>query len=207
MFVANRSYDGLNEQVQELWDTSLFESTKTTYKAGLNCLLRFMHMNRFSCVNNILPKIEEDFLIYLVNFCRNTLNLKHDTIKLYLAGIRLYYICDGLSYPDKCIRIPFILRDIKKSQQNIAQKRMPITASVLNNMCRYLALGVFSPFTDLMLLCIFKMAFFGFLRCGEFTCRSTNESSHFLRMQDISVDPLRKYFVIYLRASKCDPFR
>ena len=99
MFVANRSYDGLNEQVQELWDASLSESTKTTYKAGLNCFLRFMHMNRLSCVNNILPKIDEDFLIYFVTFCRNTLNLKHETIKLYLAGIRHYYIRDGLGDP------------------------------------------------------------------------------------------------------------
>ena len=84
---------------------------------------------------------------------------------------------------------------------------MPITSSVLNNMCRYLSLGIFSPFIDLMLLCIFKMAFFGFLRCGEFTCRSFYDSSQILRMQDISIDPLCKYFVIHLKASKCDPFR
>ncbi|VDI28484.1 Hypothetical predicted protein [Mytilus galloprovincialis] len=51
------------------------------------------------------------------------------------------------------------------------------------------------------------MAFFGFLRCGEFTCRSYNDNSCTVLLQDITVDPTKQFFIFRLRSSKRDPFR
>ncbi|CAC5382865.1 unnamed protein product [Mytilus coruscus] len=55
--------------------------------------------------------------------------------------------------------------------------------------------------------CAFKMAFFGFLRCGEFTCRSYSDNSSTVLLQDITVDPTKQFFIFHLRSSKRDPFR
>ena len=59
---------------------------------------------------------------------------------------------------------------------------------------------------DLMLDCIFKMAFFGFLRCGEFT--HSEGSRYGLCIEDIVFDTESetKNFSIHLNSSKGDPF-
>lgn len=57
-----------------------------------------------------------------------------------------------------------------------------------------------------MLDCAFKMAFFGFLSCGEFTCRFSHDHEHIARIQDIAFDKGNKWNGFHLRNSKCDPF-
>lgn len=164
-----------------------------------------MVSNRIDCHVG-LPFIAEEQLIYFVTYCQKTLKLKHDTIKLYLAGIRYFHIrshgCDPI---ESSARLPYIMRGIKKSQSNITKTRLPITYSILRELCNLLSLGVYSPFIDLMLQCVFNMAFFGFLRCGEFTCQKNSKDRHIV-IQDISIDSSNKWFKINLRFSKCDPF-
>ncbi|XP_076112479.1 uncharacterized protein LOC143080500 [Mytilus galloprovincialis] len=165
-------------------------------------------MNGQPCSEVNLPYVKEDLLVYFVTYCQKALNLKHQTIKLYLAGVRHYYIRFlGYDPMANAIRLPVILRGIKKSQNNVVQERLPITSSILNKLCALLSKGIFSPVLDLMFQCAFKMAFFGFLRCGEFTCRSYNDNSCTVLLQDITVDPTKQFFIFRLRSSKRDPFR
>ena len=70
-------------------------------------------------------------------------------------------------------------------------------------MWKILDSGVFSPFTDLRLKCLFSCAYFDFLRCGEITCRSAS-SIHFVQIRDISFGD--NCYVLRLRKSKTDPF-
>ena len=85
-------------------------------------------------------------------------------------------------------------------------KRLPIaTSEILINLCKLLERGVFSPFIDLILQCVFKMAFVGFLRCGEFTVRCKEKYPYCMCIQDISFQS--KCYIINLQSSKCDPFR
>ena len=49
------------------------------------------------------------------------------------------------------------------------------------------------------------MAFCGFMRCGEFTCNSSHLNDY-LRMSDVTIDNDRRWFVIHLIKSKCDPY-
>ena len=82
---------------------------------------------------------------------------------------------------------------------------MPITFTILQEICEALKKGIFGEQTDLMLHSLFLMAFFGFMRCAEFTVKSFKDSS-FIKMSDINMyKSLRKYDVL-LKASKCDPF-
>ncbi|CAG2203843.1 unnamed protein product [Mytilus edulis] len=203
-----RADDGLNLKIDELWDASLSESTRLTYKSAFKCFRTFLVMNGQPCSEVNLPYVKEDLLVYFVTYCQKTLNLKHQTIKLYLAGVRHYYIRFlGYDPMANAIRLPVILRGIKKSQNNVVQERLPITSSILNKLCALLSKGIFSPVLDLMFQCAFKMAFFGFLRCGEFTCRSYNDNSCTVLLQDITVDPTKQFFIFRLRSSKRDPFR
>lgn len=103
------------------------------------------------------------------------------------------------------VRLPIILRGIQKSQVNSTKERLPITAAVLEELCTLLSRGVFSAFKDLMLQCAFKLAYFGFLRCGEFTRRKA-DSAFTVRLQDIRVDSSQEFYIFNLGSSKCDPF-
>lgn len=51
------------------------------------------------------------------------------------------------------------------------------------------------------------LAFFGFLRCGEFTIQSDFDPSANLSLSDISFDTTGNTFTLSLKRSKCDPFR
>jgi len=200
--------DGLNAQIEELWDSAISGSTRLTYNSALRCFKTFLALNRLTSPGVCLPHIDEDCLIYFVTYCQKSLNLKHQSINLYLAGIRHYYIrFRGYDPFEKAILLPIILRGIKKSQCNVTKERLPITSSILKELCILLAKGVFSPFVDIMLQCSFKLAFFGFLRCGEFTCRHLNDEFSTVLIQDITMDSNKQFFIFHLRSSKCDPFR
>lgn len=157
---------------------------------------------------NSLPPVSEDLLIRFVTYCHTALSLKFDTIKLYLAGVRFHYIRynfgDPLTYTT---RLSYILRAIKKNRVGDTFKRFPITCDVLTKLCSVLSStrGVFEPFIDRMLICVFKTAFYGFLRCGEFTC-SKLQDNNFIRLRDINVVPDKSCFHLCLRSSKTDPF-
>ena len=134
-----------------------------------------MLMCGFSSNMQVLPYITEDTLIYFVTHCARVLNLKHSTIKLYLCGIRFKYMQAGIQSPftdrNNLPRLATILQAIKKTHGSSAKLRQPITYNILTSICTTLRGGVFDTHTDLLLLTVCVVAFFGFLRCGEFTVR------------------------------------
>ncbi|KAL3876516.1 hypothetical protein ACJMK2_034360 [Sinanodonta woodiana] len=146
--------------------------------------------------------------MYFVAYCKNVLQIKHDTIQLYLAGVRYHYLCYNHYDPlASQTTLPYVLKGVKKLQSNRPKRRMPITSLVLHKMCNLLKQGYLSPFVDCMLLCAFNLAFFGFLRCGEFTIRDKNTPVvNIVTLSDISLCPLSKYFCLTLKTSKSDPF-
>ena len=129
------------------------------------------HVIRTFSPDGCLPDVKEYVLIDLVTFCQSTLNLRHDTIKLYLAGIRFYSIkSNNCNILKDTLQLPYISRAINKTQANFGKGlRLPITFTVLQHLCMCLFNAKFSPFIDAMLLAAFTTAFYGFLRCGEFT--------------------------------------
>lgn len=173
------------------WDNSLSKSTLSTYKSALSCFLSFLVLHRLVTpwLPDTLPLISEDILMKLVTFYQDSLHFRFETIRLYLAGIRFHYVKNGMGHPlAKRLRLPYILRAIKRNQPNMSveSKRLPITFPILQNLCSALDRGVFTPFLDVMLSCAFTTAFYGFLRCGEFTCTSFQDS--FITIRDVVVN-------------------
>ena len=197
----------MTAHLEKLWDASISKSTRLTYQSAFKCFQKFLLLSKLNIPGQNISRIEENHLLLFVTYCQKVLNFKYETIKLYLAGIRHFCIrLDGYDPVANVVRLPLILRGVQKSQSNITQERLPITTDILKDLCFMLSKGVFSPFLDLMLESAFKMAFFGFLRCGEFTCKSHFDSSHIAKIQDISLDSDQRSYIFNLRSSKCDPF-
>lgn len=171
-------------------------------------MLTFLTMSGVVIQSPALPIVNEDVLIYFVTYCHSFLKLKWSTIKLYLAGIRFHYLQAGHANPFHALdRLQCIIRAIKRSQIPSSKPRLPIDIKVIVQICDLLHKGVFSPTLDVTLECMCLLAFFGFLRCSEFTVRSITNQSQCLRIRDITFSPDNSMFILNLAASKTDPFR
>ena len=87
----------------------------TTYK-------KFLLYKNIQCVNVSNPVISEDIIVYFIAYCFSVLKLKYSTIKLYLCGIRHFYVTKGISCPLHNVsgspntRIMTFLKSVKRNQ-------------------------------------------------------------------------------------------
>ena len=160
-----------------------------------------------------LPVVSEDILMLFVAYCFKTLKVRYNTIKLYLCGIRFAYLKAGISCPliktdnTSCIRINMLVNAIKRVQGQVTNKRQPITASVLDKMCSMLRSGYYSDYMDYLLIAVCVTAFFGFLRCAEFTVNNVKDfdPAFSLCLGDLTFHVT--HVELLLKSSKTDPFR
>lgn len=156
------------------------------------------------------PTINEQIIIYFAAFCKNS-HLRYETIKLYLSGIRHFYIRynidSPLNYPGQLLQLQYVLRGLKKSQQNNPITRLPITFDLLERMIRILPKHM-CLYDEAMYRAILLLAFFGFLRCGEFTVQQEGKFNPMLNLclGDVSFHFVNRYD-IFLKNSKADVFR
>jgi hypothetical protein len=59
--------------------------------------------------------------------------------------------------------------NVKKKEAKTTRTRLPIAFTTLKKICLLLRKGMFSPYIDCLMETARVIAFFGFLRCGEFT--------------------------------------
>jgi hypothetical protein len=190
---------------------SIAKSTMKSYNSALKAYERFMQLNNVSWTYK--PPISECSLLSFVTYCFNSLNLSYSTIKLYLAGLRFHYICAGVANPFEVPsangamlpRLQMVLRGIKKNDKPRSKVRLPITIELLHSICSRLSQGLFNSFLDQMLITACVTAFFGFLRCGEFTCNPNFDPQVNLSLNNIQFR--QDHAVITLQQSKTDPFR
>ena len=116
-----------------------------------------------------------EILEYFV--CHRTSNLKLycTTIKSYLAGIRNCYIKAGFNNPLCNSRSETCQRVItEKCQERVVKscKRLPITGYILRTILRKLKCGSCGSYLIVLMQAACLLAFFGFLRCGEFITKN-----------------------------------
>lgn len=198
--------------MQVLWKSALAPGTFCLYQTAYQLFKRFLE--QYSLWNSeclIPPIVDEDILLYFVTYCVN-LGLRYNTIKQYLAGIRHHYtaynVSIPLSHPASLSRLHTLLRGVKKSQCNLNTKRLPITYQILLKILTAFKDGFIGTYNGGMLSAACSMAFFGFLRCGEFTVsRSQFSPAHSLCIQDIVFHENYSKYVLHLKSSKADVFR
>jgi hypothetical protein len=158
------------------------------------------------------PVPSEDLFRCFVTHCHYRLHHSYYTIRTCMAGIRFWYIEHGFGNPfvtacgQPFLRLHGILRAVKREQGIVKRQRMPITYPILINLIDVLKVGVFGPYIDLLMQAACLLAFFGFLRCNEFTLpAATADPRQTISMNDVVLQT--DSVSIRIKSSKTDPFR
>ena len=121
--------------------------------------------------------------------------------------MRSLHIVNGFENPlENKPRIQLVLRGIKRLSGNPRRMRCPITPELLLVIRSRLNLRFYDHCLLWASCCI---AFFGFVRAGEFTVTPTRCSSDCLQLSDVSADvlPYPSFLRLFIKVSKADPFR
>ena len=161
--------------------------------------------------------MSESKLAYYMAFLGEQ-GLAHSSLRPYLAAVRQLQISEGL--PDtsnaSMPRLAQIMRGVKvvRGKEGAGgRKKLPITPSIFQKMASVKGSKGLAPIQadwD-MLWAAMCVAFFGFLRAGEFTVPSQGayDPSCHLNMSDVAANHTKAPSVIHIRikVSKTDPFR
>ncbi|CAC5412961.1 unnamed protein product [Mytilus coruscus] len=105
------------------------------------------------------------------------------------------------------IRLDYVLNSVKRLQKTKNHLRLPITFEILEKIVNCLRKGFCSKFTDLMLRTACIVAFYGFLRCDEFTVSKAAQFDPDINLCIEDVVFHTDLVVLKLKQSKTDPFR
>lgn len=186
----------------------------SAYRTGFNHYKSFVANYSLVAPNGVFYLPDEKLLMNFVVYLSECHGLSHQAIKLYLSGVRHFFIMSHSKDPltDDChkpfLKLQLLLRGIKKSRPTSIDTRLPITIDILRAMCQVLlSPGIFGCYTDTLLASVFTIAFWGFLRCSEFTSPATFDPDSNLTIEDIIWSPDHSSFDLRLKKSKSDPFR
>lgn len=194
----------LDPAVQRFYHAALTDSTKKTYKAGKKRYVDFC--TKF----NVQPlPVSESGLCYFAAHLGEQ-GLMESSVKIYLSAIRQWQISEGL--PDPHTAAMPLLKQIMKGVKVVrgkegktGKKKLPITPSILRQLAK--ARGGLDGAMFWAACCL---AFFGFLRAGEFTVPSLKayDTTRHLNVEDLSADHPSRPTALHVRikVSKTDPF-
>lgn len=188
----------------------LAKSTLRSYQSGFNRFERFCQkMGRPS-----LPISEDTVAAFVASLSKE--GVGYASLKVYLSALRFHQINKGKGDPRiaDMPRLEYILKGIRRdgvaSGPASRKERQPITPQLLRKI-----FTIWKDWSDLknakMLWAAACLAFFAFLRVGEFTSPTTNkfDSDADLSVSDVSVDnSLSPSMVfVHLKRSKTDQLR
>ncbi|XP_071081268.1 uncharacterized protein [Haliotis cracherodii] len=186
----------LNAHLNRLWSAVNSKGTEAAYLTGMNCYVNFLLTFRLfqTLFHHRLLLVNEVYLQYFIAHCYSMLQLKHITVKTYLAGVIFFYLQRGITTifdyrgSGALNRLQSIMRGDKKLQAPTPRKRLPNTYTVLLRIVCTLHAGVLGPLNDLEIECMYLTAFFGFLRCREIMCAAWFDPSTNICLSDIKFD-------------------
>ena len=187
---------------------SVSKSTRAAYNTGYKTFIQFLLLQGLIFDCSILPQTTENNLVDFVAYCFQKLKLKYSTIKLYLCGIRHAYMVQGVTSPFVNMnfqRLHAALTGIKRIQGLNRNPKMPITGNILFQLCQRIEKGFFDMYTNALMTAMILLAYFGFLRCGEFTVHNKFAHDENLTLNDIVIND--DHLSVFLKQSKTDPFR
>ena len=136
--------------------------------------------------------------------------VQYQTLKVYLAGIKHHHQLAGMPDPvATSIRLPLVLRGIRWHGLRLPPKpRLPITIKIISQIKSVLQERLDLSTNDRqMYWAAFTTAFFGFLRCSEFTTPSVSncDKNQTLVHSDLTTDG--NGYRLHIDPAKMDPFR
>ena len=185
--------------------------TLASYNTGVNAFVYFCSLYGITFHTGEWVGSEE-VLVHYTCYLADVKSLAHVTIKLYLAGLRNYCITHAMDYPfekpngQQMLQLKLVLRGIKKSRVPKQLRRQPITAVIMIRLFNALNGTQFGVYEDILFKAVLSLAFFGFMRCGEFTTQGTHFDPEFnVCLGDLILGTNEAKLI--LKTSKTDPFR
>ena len=142
---------------------ALAASTSRSYRSGQKTYLKFCNQIGVSPF-----PLKEVLLEYFVTFLSR--QVRADTIRCYLSGVQFHSTM--LGYPERIssmFRLYYLIRGIKRSEGRSTRiERKPIRLKHLHHLKLFIA-HRFTNFDRVMYTAVIAVAFFGMLRCSEYT--------------------------------------
>ena len=183
----------------------LSPATTSSYNSGVNRYLTFCHsysLSAFPLTELTLCR----FVAFLVHE-----GLSYSSIRLYLCALRHRQLLDGGNDPalHSLHRLHYVLRGCHRSLPLATRpRRLPITPSILR-LLHHCWSNLAQNYDIVCMWAACCIGFFGFLRSGEFTCKSwAAYDPGMLSLRDVAIDNRLKPSVLHLtlRQSKTDVF-
>ena len=179
------------------WAPSSIRSYSSAQRQFIAFCSRFLFYNDNSCM---LPASELTILRFIA-FISSRLSLS--SVRNHISAVRNLHIICGFKDPlEDCPCVPLVICGLKRFQGERARKKSPITALVLFSIKLQLD---FTLFDHVMFWAACCLAFFGFLRCSEFTVPASGfRPNVHLSVSDVQVDkiPVPDNLMINIKCSK-----
>ena len=159
-----------------------------------------------------MPTSESTLLLFVSHLAKS--GLRHGTIKVYLSAVRHMHVSCGKHSEfttQLTPRLQQVLKGIKRTQSALQEPnlRRPITFNIMIKIKAVLSAR--PSYLNIMLWAACCLAFFGFLRCSEFTVpqQDSYDRTVHLSTSDIAVDNRLSPSTVrvHIKQSKTDPFR
>lgn len=175
-------------------------STRRTYQAGVTAYCTFCRKY------NLAPlPASQTTLRY---FCAQmSSSVSYQTIKVYLAGLRLFHIEHGLPDPTRDTPLlHYLCTGIRRCDAHKTRRRHPITLPLLRTIKGELARSATHSRDKLAYWAAFTLAFYGFLRASEYTAPSAarHDPRCHLLVEDTTIST--NSVQLHLKRSKTDRF-
>ena len=199
------SVDTLGLEILRFQTEALASSTLDSYLVGLRSYNLFCtHTGSY-----LFPLEEHVLQRYVASLAQR---VSYSTIKVYLCGLQFFSHMRGLTESISSMpRVYYLLRGIRRSQGSTFQRprRQPITTNHLKLIHHRLTFMNYNKLQQVSLSTAASLAFFGFLRCSEYTCASSScfDPSKELMVRNITIAADYSILTVHIRASKTDPFR
>ena len=198
---------GLMREVADLAAMAIAPTTRRTYKTGERKFTQFCVLQRWTP----MPATDRMLSCFAAHL---TQSVQPQTIHVYMAAVRNMHLEAEFQDPTmNALPLPRVMRGIKRTATDpaIQRTRLPITIDLLRKLLNQLSLDQRRHQQDkCMLKAAMALAFFGFLRCAEFTAPPAgfDPATHATR-QDVTLDVTqgRIYIRFHIKQSKTDQFR
>lgn len=132
---------------------------------------------KFCTSHGILPLPATE--LTLRYFCAHlSSSCAYQTIKVYLAGIRLLHLEQGLDDPTRdASLLHYLCVGIRRTKGDSPRRRNPITLAILHIIKQELACSHLPSGDKLLYWAAFTLAFYGFLRASEYTAPTSSTYS------------------------------
>ena len=194
--------------VKKYSSKALAKGTKTTYNQGVKAYKKFESYIQIDKENAFPPDLDK--ILLFVAYLAYHRKLSYRCIHTYVCSVRNWVMRSGGQDPlqskkSQCrFKLKQLLAGVKRATRKKRNVKKPLKKRhIIKIVGKLETTRLFDHNSKVMVKAALLLAFFGFFRCSEYTCSSTNQKS-FLRRKDVKVK--RDKLKITLRKTKTNQF-